>query len=267
MKLLRKLFGLLVDNGLFDGIEKVVLLGGHEVKIHKTADGGLTIYSDYSENQVMLSVHRYGKDHVGMGFPVADGTNHVRLAEDVMRAALKKLITGELTPHPICVDGSRNTQKEHEMYSSEIERMFKQATSNGLFKRDYPVLAVIREYWVLIKASSSEGIEIYTDYPKIKVFAVLHDGATLEGFGKGFTAVGLRQVMRALVERTALDNLVIDHTNGPSVPLSRNRFREICNQSRIKPIGRFGFHMGAVGYMPERRPKTLDQWFKSKSNG
>lgn len=149
MNKLRKLFQRLVDNGLFDGIEKVVLLGGHEVKVHKTPDGGLTIYSDYSEKQVMLSVHRYGKDHVGMGFPVADGTNRLRLAEDVLRTALRKLVAGELSPRPICID----------------------------------------------------------------------------------------------------------------------RFREICNQSRIKPIGRFGFHMGAIGYMPERRPKTLDQWFKSKSNG
>lgn len=146
---LRKLFNLLIDKGLFDGIEKVALLGGYEVKVHTTPDGGLTIYSDYSEKQVMLTVYRRGHNHVGMGFPVADGTNRLRLAEDVIRAAIRKLNDGELTPPPICI----------------------------------------------------------------------------------------------------------------------NRFREICNQSRIKPIARFGLLMGAIGYMPERRPKTLDQWFKSKSNG
>lgn len=149
MERLRKLFRLLIINELFDGVEKVVLLDGHEVKIHTTPDGGLTIYSDYSEKQVMLSVYQRGPGFVGMGYPTVDGTNRVRLAEDVLKAALKKLMAGELSPRPICID----------------------------------------------------------------------------------------------------------------------RFREICNQSRIKPIGRFGFHMGAIGYMPERRPKTLDQWFKSKSNG
>lgn len=134
MDKLRKLFRLLINNELFDGVEKVVLLNGHEVKIHKTPDGGLTIYSDYSEQEVMLSVYRRGPDHVGMGFPTADGTNRVRLAEDVLKAALKKLVSGELSPREITPDRFREICNQSRVKPKErpktLDNWFK-SRSNG----------------------------------------------------------------------------------------------------------------------------------------
>lgn len=141
------------------------------------------------------------------------------------------------------------------MYSSEIEKMFKQATENGLFKTDYPILALVYGYEILIKATPFEGIEIYSDYPGTKEFAVMHDGASLEGFGTGFTALELTRLMKALVEKTATDGLVIDHDNGPGVPLSRERFREICQQTSSRKIASSPFL---------NLKRTLDQWFATK---
>ena len=147
------------------------------------------------------------------------------------------------------------------MYSSVIERMFYTAMRNGLFKTGYPILALVYGYEILIKATPSEGIEIYSDYPNVKEFAVMHHGGTLEGFGTGFSAVELRRVMLALVEKTATDGLVIDTVNGPGIPLALgcDRFREICNEARVKPQHRFGFR-GFIAPVS----KTLDQWFSTK---
>lgn len=145
------------------------------------------------------------------------------------------------------------------MYSSEIERMFCKAVKNGLFKTGYPILALVYGYEILIKATPFEGIEIYSDYPNVKEFAVTRHGGALEGFGTGFSALELRRLMEALVDKTATDGLVIDTVNGPGPSLDRDRFREICNEARVKPQNRFGFR----GFFTPVS-KTLDQWFSTK---
>lgn len=138
------------------------------------------------------------------------------------------------------------------MQSTVIEHHVSGLIKLGMFKHDYAVLALVRGYEVLIKPTPEEGIEIYSDYSLgTKDFAILHSGKTLEGFGTDFGVVELIDVLEALGRDLCNEGLVIDHVNGPGVPLSRDRFREICQETSSRKIG-------------GQPCKTLDQWFATK---
>jgi hypothetical protein len=163
------------------------------------------------------------------------------------------------------------------MYSAVIEHHVSALIKQGLFRHDYPILVLVRGFEVLVKVGPEEGIEIYSDYSlRTKDFAIMHSGKTLEGFGTDFGVVELMDVLKALGHALHTDNLVIDHTNGPGVPLSRDRFREICQNTSSRwsrGLGeaprRIDHYPGAKPYWVTNSPflnlkRTLDQWFAAK---
>lgn len=165
------------------------------------------------------------------------------------------------------------------MYSTVIEHHVTGLIRLGLFRHDYAILVLVKGFEVLVKVGPEEGIEIYSDYSLgTKDFAIMHSGKTLEGFGTDFGVVELMDVLKALGHALCTDNLVIDHVNGPGVPLSRDRFHEICREtsSRGQMSARIGkvytrihhYPGGEQEFVPHspflNLKRTLDQWFATK---